>query len=114
MTAPFIARPELLDADPRTATGRPVGWGVIGPGRIAATVTADLALLPDAVLQAVERSHRLRHVLADVRPDDRIRERDAERDDDGHDVDGDDDVEELNSEHARTLLGASDDGEVMS
>jgi predicted dehydrogenase len=53
MTSPFIARPELLDADPRTATGRPVRWGVVGTGRIAGTVTADLALLPDAVLQAV-------------------------------------------------------------
>jgi predicted dehydrogenase len=53
VTSPFIARPQLLDADPRTATGRPVGWGVIGPGRIAATVMADLALLPDAVLQGV-------------------------------------------------------------
>ena len=53
MTSAFIARPELLDADPRTATGRPVGWGVVATGSIAATVTADLALLPDAVLAAV-------------------------------------------------------------
>jgi predicted dehydrogenase len=53
VTPPFITRPELLDADPRTATGRPVRWGVVAPGAIAATVTADLALLPDAVLQAV-------------------------------------------------------------
>ena len=53
MTSPFTARPELLDADPRTATGRPVRWGVVATGAIAATVTADLALLPDAVLQAV-------------------------------------------------------------
>jgi predicted dehydrogenase len=53
VTQPFIARPELLDADPRTATGRPVRWGVVATGAIAATVTADLALLPDAVLQAV-------------------------------------------------------------
>jgi predicted dehydrogenase len=53
VTSPFITRPELLDADPRTATGRPVRWGVIATGSIAATVTADLALLPDAVLQAV-------------------------------------------------------------
>jgi predicted dehydrogenase len=50
---PPIPRPELLDADPRTATGRPVRWAVVATGRIAATVTADLALLPDAVLQAV-------------------------------------------------------------
>ncbi|WP_369138454.1 Gfo/Idh/MocA family protein [Modestobacter versicolor] len=53
MTTPFIARPELLDADPRTATGRPVRWGVVATGAIAATVTADLALLSDAVLHAV-------------------------------------------------------------
>jgi predicted dehydrogenase len=53
VTAPLIARPALLDADPRTATGRPVRWGVVATGRIAATVTADLALLEDVVLQAV-------------------------------------------------------------
>ena len=53
MTSPHIVRPELLDADPRTATGRPVRWGVVATGRIAATVTADLALLDDVVLQAV-------------------------------------------------------------
>ena len=53
MTFPAIPRPELLDADPRTATGRPVRWGVVATGAIAAKVTADLALLPDAVLQAV-------------------------------------------------------------
>ncbi|MEU2350934.1 Gfo/Idh/MocA family oxidoreductase [Modestobacter sp. NPDC049651] len=56
MPAPFIARPALLDtpdADPLQPTGRPVGWGVIATGAIAATVTADLALLPDAVLAGV-------------------------------------------------------------
>jgi predicted dehydrogenase len=53
VTSAHIARPELLDADPRAATGRPVRWGVVAPGRIAATVTADLTLLDDAVLQAV-------------------------------------------------------------
>ncbi|WP_369131257.1 Gfo/Idh/MocA family protein [Modestobacter roseus] len=54
MTSPFIAVPALpADADPREATGRPVRWGVVATGSIAATVTADLALLPDAVLQAV-------------------------------------------------------------
>ncbi|MCW2509894.1 MAG: putative oxidoreductase, partial [Modestobacter sp.] len=41
MPAPHLPRPELLDADPRTATGRPVRWGVVATGRIAATVTAD-------------------------------------------------------------------------
>jgi predicted dehydrogenase len=49
----FVPRPELLDADPLAATGRPVRWGVVATGAIAATVTADLALLPDAVLHAV-------------------------------------------------------------
>src|SRR3954447_15757306 len=48
-----MARPELLDADPLAATGRSVSWGVVATGSIAATVTADLALLPDAVLHAV-------------------------------------------------------------
>ena len=49
----FIARPDLLDADPLAATGRTVGWGVVATGSIAATVTADLLMLPDARLQAV-------------------------------------------------------------
>ncbi|MCU1603598.1 MAG: putative oxidoreductase, partial [Modestobacter sp.] len=53
MPAPHLPCPELLDADPRTATGRPVRWGVVATGRIAATVTADLALLDDVVLRAV-------------------------------------------------------------
>jgi len=53
VTSPFITSPELLDADPLAATGRPIRWGVVATGSIAATVTADLALLPDAVLQAV-------------------------------------------------------------
>ncbi|WP_222264242.1 Gfo/Idh/MocA family protein [Modestobacter marinus] len=53
MTAPLIARPALLDADPLTPTGRPVRYGVVATGTIAAKVTADLVLLPDAVLQAV-------------------------------------------------------------
>ncbi|WP_026532583.1 Gfo/Idh/MocA family protein [Arthrobacter sp. H41] len=38
---------------PADSTGRPVFWGVIATGSIAARVTADLALLDDAVLQAV-------------------------------------------------------------
>jgi len=53
MTSPAIARPELLDADPRVPTGRPIRWGVVATGAIAATVTGDLASLPDAVLHAV-------------------------------------------------------------
>lgn len=38
---------------PITATGRALRWGVIATGGIAAKVTADLALLEDAVLHAV-------------------------------------------------------------
>lgn len=39
--------------DPRQASGNPVRWGVVSTGRIASIVAGDLALLPDAVLQAV-------------------------------------------------------------
>ncbi|WP_370526213.1 Gfo/Idh/MocA family protein [Pseudarthrobacter sp. NBSH8] len=39
--------------DPLPASGRPLRWGVIATGRIASIVVSDLALLPDAVLQAV-------------------------------------------------------------
>ncbi|MHA7280865.1 Gfo/Idh/MocA family protein [Arthrobacter sp. MDT2-2] len=38
---------------PSTATGRPIRWGVVATGSIAARVVQDLALLDDAVLQAV-------------------------------------------------------------
>ncbi len=38
---------------PASATGRPVHRGVVATGSIAARVTQDLALLEDAVLQAV-------------------------------------------------------------
>ncbi|WP_417215964.1 Gfo/Idh/MocA family protein [Arthrobacter sp.] len=38
---------------PLSATGRPVRWGVVSTGRIAHTVTSDLALLEDSVLHAV-------------------------------------------------------------
>ncbi|TKV27483.1 Gfo/Idh/MocA family oxidoreductase [Arthrobacter sp. NamB2] len=38
---------------PSTATGRPIRWGVVATGSIAARVVHDLALLDDAVLQAV-------------------------------------------------------------
>lgn len=53
---PLIATTPLLAAgldDPLPATGDPLRWGVIATGRIASTVVSDLALLPDAVLQAV-------------------------------------------------------------
>lgn len=38
---------------PLAATGRPLNWGVIATGSIAAKVTGDIALLEDAVLHAV-------------------------------------------------------------
>ncbi|WP_104167595.1 Gfo/Idh/MocA family protein [Arthrobacter sp. SX1312] len=38
---------------PSTATGRPIRWGVIATGSIAARVVQDLALLDDAVLHGV-------------------------------------------------------------
>jgi predicted dehydrogenase len=38
---------------PLQATGRPLRWGVVSTGRIAGKVSGDLALLEDAVLQAV-------------------------------------------------------------
>ncbi|MDI3212334.1 Gfo/Idh/MocA family oxidoreductase [Arthrobacter sp. AL12] len=55
MTA-HIATPWLFsqpDPDPRTATGARLRWGVIATGGIAASVTRDLELLPDAELYAV-------------------------------------------------------------
>ncbi len=55
MTA-HIATPWLFsqpDQDPRTATGARLRWGVVATGGIAASVTRDLALLPDAELNAV-------------------------------------------------------------
>ncbi|WP_372698094.1 Gfo/Idh/MocA family protein [Arthrobacter sp. JSM 101049] len=48
---PPCAAPDAVS--PLAATGRPVRWGVVSTGRIAATVTGDLALLEDSVLQAV-------------------------------------------------------------
>lgn len=39
--------------DPRAATGAPLRWGVVATGKIAGVVTAQLALLEDAQLQAV-------------------------------------------------------------
>ncbi len=57
MTYPqFVARPNwYTTSNPETlaATGTPVRWGVVATGSIAHTVTGDLALLEDAVLQAV-------------------------------------------------------------
>ncbi|MEV8148433.1 Gfo/Idh/MocA family oxidoreductase [Arthrobacter sp. NPDC080073] len=55
-TEPLLVRTPLLDSlnpDPVPVSGRPVRWGVISTGRIAATVISDLALLPDALLQSV-------------------------------------------------------------
>ncbi len=52
----FVGRPDWYTStnpDSLRATGRPLRWGVVATGSIARTVTADLALLEDAVLQAV-------------------------------------------------------------
>ncbi len=57
MTIPrFVGRPDWYSTfNPETlaATGTALRWGVVATGGIARTVTADLALLQDAVLQAV-------------------------------------------------------------
>ncbi|MGO4382869.1 Gfo/Idh/MocA family protein [Specibacter sp. RAF43] len=55
-TSRFVGRPDWYTSfNPETlaATGTPLRWGVVSTGNIAHTVTADLALLADAVLQAV-------------------------------------------------------------
>lgn len=56
-----IQRPWLSlqsNDDPLEPTGQMVRWGVVATGGIARTVVRDLALLPDAALQAVSsRSH---------------------------------------------------------
>ncbi|WP_364744129.1 Gfo/Idh/MocA family protein [Arthrobacter sp. LAR12-1-1.1] len=60
-TEPLLARTPLLASghhDPLRASGEPVRWGVVSTGRIASTVTSDLALLPDAVLHAVSSRSR--------------------------------------------------------
>lgn len=49
----FVAHYELPAANPLAATGEGLRWGVVSTGKIANTVTAQLALLEDAVLQAV-------------------------------------------------------------
>ncbi|HET8986396.1 MAG TPA: Gfo/Idh/MocA family oxidoreductase, partial [Trueperaceae bacterium] len=41
------------EGDPLAATGSPLRWGVVSTGKIAGVVTAQLALLEDARLQAV-------------------------------------------------------------
>ncbi|PYI68486.1 oxidoreductase [Arthrobacter livingstonensis] len=57
MTIPrFVGRPDwysTINPETLAATGAPLRWGVVATGGIAKTVTADLALLEDAVLQAV-------------------------------------------------------------
>ncbi|GAA1354160.1 Gfo/Idh/MocA family oxidoreductase [Falsarthrobacter nasiphocae] len=53
LPAPIPAPLLPLDADPRTATGRTLGWGIVSTGRIAEKVTPDIALLEDARLVAV-------------------------------------------------------------
>lgn len=52
----FVGRPDWYSTfNPETlaATGTALRWGVVATGNIASTVTSDLALLEDAVLQAV-------------------------------------------------------------
>ncbi len=58
---PFIARPDWYTSaspQPLNATGAPLRWGVVATGNIARTVTSELALLEDAVLQAVSSRSR--------------------------------------------------------
>lgn len=45
---------------PLEATGETLRWGVVATGKIANTVTADIARLPDAMLQAVSSRSRSR------------------------------------------------------
>ncbi|MBG0739750.1 Gfo/Idh/MocA family oxidoreductase [Paeniglutamicibacter antarcticus] len=57
----YIARPDwYASGSPHTlnATGEPLRWGVVATGNIAHTVTSELALLEDAVLQAVSSRSR--------------------------------------------------------
>lgn len=61
MNAP-IATPWLssqANQDPTAATGRPLRWGFVSTGNIAATVAKDLALLADAELHAVSSRRQL-------------------------------------------------------
>lgn len=57
MTIPrFVGRPDWYTTyNPETlaSTGNPLRWGVVATGSIARTVTTNLALLEDAILQAV-------------------------------------------------------------
>lgn len=52
----YLRRPDWYadgNPDPLLPTGRTLNWGIVSTGNIAHSVTADLALLPDAKLQAV-------------------------------------------------------------
>ncbi|MBG6217173.1 putative dehydrogenase [Arthrobacter sp. CAN_A6] len=56
MSTSRLVRPPCLEPGapgPTAATGRPLRWGVVSTGGIAAKVTADIALLEDAVLYGV-------------------------------------------------------------
>ncbi|AJT42715.1 Gfo/Idh/MocA family protein [Psychromicrobium lacuslunae] len=61
-TPTYIARPDWYDdgtPDPLAATGPALRWGIVSTGSIANTVTSDIALLDDAVIQAASsRSQR--------------------------------------------------------
>lgn len=51
-----LVRPPCVEPDapsPIQATGRPLRWGVVSTGGIAAKVTSDIALLEDAILHGV-------------------------------------------------------------
>ncbi len=56
-----VARPPgTSGGDPTAATGRTLGWGVVATGKIAHTVTAQLAQLGDARLRAVSSRDAVR------------------------------------------------------
>jgi predicted dehydrogenase len=57
----LIAKPWLSsqpDQDPRSATGKPLRWGVVATGGVARSVSRDLALLADAEPYAVSSRGR--------------------------------------------------------
>lgn len=63
MSAPRIPRPPFLQPQgpgPLEATGEPLRWGVVATGTIAAKVTAEIEMLPDALLEAVSSRDRAR------------------------------------------------------
>lgn len=53
----YVAKARFDAAGPLVASGPPLRWGVVSTGKIAHTVTAQLAQLEDAVLGAVSSRH---------------------------------------------------------